>query len=422
MNGRTRRLAGAMALVAGVAACRGGDAAVAPRAPAPPAFAAAANQSGNLHVVANGDYAYANGSAADESGGVTVFSLYVWRTGSRADSGAFISYDVGRCDALLNCVITESGDGEIPNGDLTGRAAGGLHLETNTATNPDVVKDGPGGLIVIDWKKTGDWTVFYSGTQVHRSPGHTWRRQGTTTDHSAVASGQALGIPAAGGYAQVGTSHEVQLEVGRERGRLPMLDARLTSSPDATLSSSLSAGGPVGPAFVVGGGPSVQFVANGDAASAEWSIEDEDGRTAGYVWVTRGTRTEVGYGIVRCEPPPSGECTRWSGYGPIPDGDLTGSGAGGLHLRTNTAGLPDFNQTGPDGVIEVDWKRTALWVDVLSGAATWQDSISTERRRGKETRISATASGEILGVPIPPGAVAQVGTSHSVRIVIERRP
>jgi hypothetical protein len=192
----------------------------------------------DVHVVANGDYAYANGSVADESGGMAVFSLYVWRTGSREDPGAFISYDVGRCDALLNCAIVESGDGEIPRGDLTGRAAGGLHLETNTATNLDVVKDGPGGLIVIDWKKTGDWTVFYSGTQVHRSPGHTWRQQGTTTDHSAVASGQALGIPAAGGYAQFGTSHEVQLEVGRETIGLPMLDARLTSSPDATLNSS----------------------------------------------------------------------------------------------------------------------------------------------------------------------------------------
>jgi hypothetical protein len=73
-------------------------------------------------------------------------------------------------------------------------------------------------------------------------------------------------------------------------------------------------------------------------------------------------------------------------------------------------------------VIEVDWKRTALWLDSFAGAATWQHSISTERRRGKETQVSATASGQILGVPIPPGAVAQVGTSHSVRILIERKP
>lgn len=422
MNARTRRLAGAMALAAGVAACQGGDAAMAP--PAPPAFAAAPNQTENIHVVANGDYAYANGIATDESGGMAVFSLYVWRTGSREDSGAFIAYDVGRCDAFLNCVIVESGDGEIPRGDLTGSAAGGLHLETNTATNPDVVKDGPGGLMVIDWKKTGDWTVFYSGTQVHRSPGHTWRRQGMTTDHSAVASGQALGIPAAGGYAQFGTSHEVQLEVGRETIGLLMLNAGLTPSPDATLSSSLSAGGPAGPGPAVGAGLSMQsqFVANGDAGSAEWSIEDEYGRTAGYVWVTRGTRTELGYSIVRCEPPRSGECTRGSGYGPIPDGDLTGSAAGGLRLRTNTAGLPDFNQVGAGGVIEVDWKRTALWLDSFTGGATWQDSTSTERRRGKETHISATASGQILGVPIPPGAIAQTGTNHSVRIVIEREP
>lgn len=415
MNGRTRRLAGAVALAAGVAACGGGDAAVAPRAPAAPVFRAAPKQTENFHVVANGDYAYANGSASDASGGMTVFSLYVWRTGSRADSGAFISYDVGRCDASLNCVITESGDGEIPRGDLTGSAAGGLHLETNTATNPDVVKDGPGGLMVIDWKKTGDWTVFYSGAHVHRSPGHTWRQQGTTTDHSAVASGQALGIPAAGGYAQVGTSHEVELEVGRGKIGLPMLDAGLTSP-------SLSAGGPAGPGPVVGAGSSVQsqFVANGDDGTVEWSIEDETGRTAGYVWVTRGTRTEVGYGIVRCDP--SGECTRRSGYGPIPDGDLTGSAAGGLHLRTNTTGLPDFSQTGPGGVIAVDWKRTALWVDVLRGAAIWQDSTSTERRRGEWTEVSAIASGQVLGVPIPPGAVAELRTSHSVRIVREQRP
>ena len=422
MNGRTRRLAGAVALAASVAACQGGDAAVAPRAsaaPSSPVFRAAPKQTENFHVVANGDYAYANGSAADESGGMTVFSLYVWRTGSRADSGAFISYDVGRCDALLNCVITESGDGAIPNGDLTGRAAGGLHLETNTATNPDVVKDGPGGLIVIDWKRTGDWTVFYSGTHVHRSPGHTWRQQGTTTDHSAVASGQALGIPADGGYAQFGTSHDVQLEVGRKTIGLPPLDAPLTSSPDATLGSSLSAGGPAGPGPGVGASSSVQFVANGDDGTVEWSFEDENG-FSGYVWVTRGTQTEVGYGIVRCDP--SGECTRRSGYGPIPDGDLTGSAAGGLHLRTNTAGLPDFSQTGPGGVIEVDWKRTALWVDILRGAAMWQDSISTERRRGVWTEVSAIASGQILGVPIPPGAVAELRTSPSVRIVRERLP
>lgn len=418
MHTTMARLAAAATLVAAVAACRGEDAAGGPRASAAPAagaFAAARSPGENLHLVANGDYAFAGGSATEESGGIAVFSLYVWRTGSREDSGAFISYQVGRCDASLDCVVTEAGEGGIPRGDLTGSAAGGLHLATNTATNPDVVRDGPGGLLVIDWKKTGDWTVFYSGTQVHRAAGHTWRRQGTTTDHSAVASGQALGIPAAGGYAQVGTSHDVLLEVGRGTAGLPLLDAAGTSPP-------LSAVGPAGPAPAVGDGSSVQsqFVANGDGGTVEWSVEGDDGRTAGYVWVTRGTRTEAGYGIVRCDP--SGECTRRNGYGPIPDGDLTGSAAGGLHLRTNTAGLPGFSQTGPGGVIEVDWQRTALWVDVLSGAATWQDSTSTERRRGKETDISAAASGRILGVPIPPGAVAGLRTSHTVRIVRERNP
>lgn len=410
MRNRTRQAAAAMALAAGVAACRGGDAALAPRAPA---FAAAPNHTENVHVVANGDYAYADGSAVDESGDVTVFSLYVWRTGSRADSGAFISYDIGRCDASLNCVITESGDGPIPRGDLTGRAAGGLHLETNTATNPDIVKDGPGGLIVIDWKKTGDWTLIYSGAHVHRSPGHTWRRQGTTTDHSAVASGEALGIPAAGGYAQVGTSHETTLDITRETGRLPILDVAIPPQ---------SGGGPSGAPVAVGDASRVQTqsVSSWDVGSVDWSVEDDGGRTAGSVWVRRRPqvgRTELMYNLVRCDA--SGTCLQEHGYGDIPEGDLTGSGAGGLHLRTNTAGLPDFYNSGAGGVIEVDWKRTALWLDVLTGGATWRYPTYTERRRGMETEVSATASGHVFGVPIPPGADASVGTDHTVRILRE---
>lgn len=188
------------------------------------------------------------------------------------------------------------------------------------------------------------------------------------------------------------------------------------------------------PAFAVGGQPTVQshFVGNGDGGRVEWFIAEGDSLLWGSISVTRGmtrlpaveaigpsfTGTYLFYDLQRCDAQDT--CTDAYGYGFIPDGDLEGSGRNELRLRTNTAGLPDFYNSGAGGLVTVEWKRNGLWAETRSYTDSYRFGPVTERRQGTYTNFSSTASGEVLGVTVPLVTYAEIGTGHTLRIDIVR--
>ena len=213
MNRMMVGLAGAVALAAGVAACR--DAAVSPReaAPAAPAFQIEGKGPTHFHFVANGDRGSADWGASDASGSVSG-SFYVSRGNWTDPPTTFLSYDLTRCDASDNCTW-EGGYGLIPNGDLTGSGAGGLHLETNTAGNPDFFNSGAGGVIVADWRRSSAWVETNRGTFTRMTPEYTTRLRESSVAASATVVGQLLGVVIGPGYAELGTNHAVTIDVER---------------------------------------------------------------------------------------------------------------------------------------------------------------------------------------------------------------
>lgn len=191
----------------------------------------------------------------------------------------------------------------------------------------------------------------------------------------------------------------------------------------------------VAPIFVLGAAPvdRFHFVGNGDRAAVEWGVEDASGRLYASVYVSRGYRvglagapaptpagTYLSYTLTRCDA--SEHCVSEDGYGTIPDDALTGSGQGQMRLSVNTAGLPDFYGSGPGGLVEIDWKRDGARVRTSKETLTLRSPQITERRQGTYTTALATASGQLLGVPIGSSFLADIGTSHQVSIRVIREP
>lgn len=192
----------------------------------------------------------------------------------------------------------------------------------------------------------------------------------------------------------------------------------------------------VAPIFVLGAAPGdrFHFVANGDRAAVEWGVEDASGRLYASVNVSRGYRlrlaaaapapatagTYLFYTLTRCDA--SGHCVAEEGYGTIPDDALTGNGQGQMRLSVNTAGLPDFYGSGPGGLVEIEWKRDGARVWTSKETRTLRSAQITERRQGTRTAALATASGQLLGVPIGASFLAEIGTSHQVSIRVIREP
>lgn len=191
----------------------------------------------------------------------------------------------------------------------------------------------------------------------------------------------------------------------------------------------------VAPMFVLGAAPvdRFHFVGNGDRAAVEWGVEDASGRLYASVSVTRGYRvglaeapapTQAGtylfYTLTRCDA--SDNCVAEEGYGTIPDDALTGSGQGQMRLSVNTAGLPDFYGSGPGGLVEIEWQREGTRVRTTKETLTLRSPQITERRQGTYTAALATASGQLLGVPIGASFFAEIGTSHQVSIRVIREP
>src|SRR5512144_2958458 len=175
------------------------------------------------------------------------------------------------------------------------------------------------------------------------------------------------------------------VEVGRIGKDVPMSRTMIWLAGAAALAGGVAAcrdasvaprgdAAPAPSAFAVGGQPTVQshFVGNGDFGEVVWSLAEGDGRLWGSIYVTRGitrlraaealapfpsTGTYLSYDVQRCDA--QDNCTDEYGYGLIPDGNE-------LRLRTNTAGLPDFYNSGAGGLVAFEWKRNGLWAETRS--------------------------------------------------------
>jgi hypothetical protein len=203
---------------------------------------------------------------------------------------------------------------------------------------------------------------------------------------------------------------------------------------DSTTPPAVQAAGPR-PSFVTasdtlpggGGGPGNQthFVSNGTSALVIWSSGGDTtggggGFTSGSLSVSRGGTTNnpqtfLSYFVEQCS---QFSCTFMGGSGLIPNGDLSG-GTKQLHLGTNTSGNPNFfTFGGSPGVIMVDWAANGLFTLQTSG--TWEVTFPGFRRHqsGVSTSASAFATGNVVGIAIPPANFGNIGTNENVTIDI----
>lgn len=192
---------------------------------------------------------------------------------------------------------------------------------------------------------------------------------------------------------------------------------KMLQSPSmATVADSTGGGG--------GGGGSVQshFVSNGDNGSVNWFSSDGGGSVFGNLNVSRGgsvtnPQAFLSYFIEQCDPFFS--CTFSDGFGTIPTRDVSGGGKQ-LHLGTNTGGNPDFfTFGGPSGVITVDWSANGVVTGRSSGTSDLAFGPFREHQTGISTFASANASGNVVGIAIPPLSQGNIGTNQNVTIDIQ---
>ena len=165
------------------------------------------------HFVSNGDVGSI--SFGDSSGGNPRFGvLQVSRGGPVNAPAVILFYDIEACNPFCHSIA--GGSGTIPNADLTGSARAGLRLDTNTDGNPNFITfAGPAGRIVVDWTPTNVFSSSQSGTSDFRTAGFRSHQVGNFEATSATAAGEVVGVPVAGENAQVGTSHNLSIDIFR---------------------------------------------------------------------------------------------------------------------------------------------------------------------------------------------------------------
>jgi hypothetical protein len=177
-----------------------------------------------------------------------------------------------------------------------------------------------------------------------------------------------------------------------------------------------------------GGGNQFHFVSNGPTGFVNWfngadSTNPGGGFVYGQVSVSRGgtadhPQTFLYYFIQQCDE--FYNCTFSEGSGLIPNADLTGGLSGTqLHLQTNTTGNPSFfTYGGPTGLVKVDWRGNGLFSSSSTGTSQQRYPGVTFKLQGSSSSSSATASGSVVGTPIPPSPYGNIGTNHNVTIDI----
>jgi hypothetical protein len=109
-----------------------------------------------------------------------------------------------------------------------------------------------------------------------------------------------------------------------------------------------------------------------------------------------------------------------AGYGVVPATALSGNG-NRMSLRVDTRDVPDFfTYAGPTGVVSMDWAANGILRQ--SGTGTFQRSEPgfSERTTGTFSNVSATATGTVVGSPVPAAYSAQIGSGQNVTIDIFR--
>ena len=211
-------------------------------------------------------------------------------------------------------------------------------------------------------------------------------------------------------------------------GRLvgtPLLVVSLAACRD----SSTMSGSPVGTAdLAVTSSQSTRshFVGNGVDGGLSWYSSDPNGNyifgslsvfTGAADTFSTASKAFLSYYEARCDA--YSNCTYSYGYGLIRAAGVqsTGLSATALHLSTNTSGNPDFFATTP-GIVTVDWNGNGVWSSSSKGINTYTSPGFTQMQEGTSRTASATATGTIVGVPIPVGAEGTIGSSHNLLITV----
>ena len=199
----------------------------------------------------------------------------------------------------------------------------------------------------------------------------------------------------------------------------------------ACQDSSMTSGNPVGAADLVTASSHVTrtvFHGNGVNGGVWWYSSDPSGDyvsgnlsvfTGASDSLTSTTKAFLSYYEARCDV--YSNCIYSSGYGLIPAEDLQSTGLSNkrLHLSTNTSDNPDFFATTP-GMVIMDWDATGVWSASSKGINTYTSAGFTQKQEGSISYSSATATGSIVGVPIPLGADGSIGSSHNLIITVTR--
>jgi hypothetical protein len=108
-------------------------------------------------------------------------------------------------------------------------------------------------------------------------------------------------------------------------------------------------------------------------------------------------------------------------YGPIPDGDLIGSGAGPLHLKTDTSANkePYFYRCGPGGLIDVLFQGDQMLQRRDSGDAQNAYGNIVYRSSQQANEGSALVSGSVYGTTLPV-TEGELTHAHHLDLTIER--
>ena len=130
-------------------------------------------------------------------------------------------------------------------------------------------------------------------------------------------------------------------------------------------------------------------------------------------------------------------CTGVLGFGNIPNGDFSvaGATAATASLNTNLATNPGFtvlnyvndfaNNTftttpGVGGIVTINWKKIPRQSFSSTGTQTFVSGGFSNKLTGTQTSNSATATGTLLGMPLPTISSSFVGANKSSQVIISR--
>ena len=126
-------------------------------------------------------------------------------------------------------------------------------------------------------------------------------------------------------------------------------------------------------------------------------------------------------------------CTGIFGNGNIPNSDFTVNGEN-ANLNTSTATNPNFtvftyiqdangfNTTpAPGGIVTISWKKNHQTSQSFKGTSEFIAAGFSHKNIGETASDSATATGTLLGMPLPSTQSSFIGTSKSTDTVISRQ-